>query len=278
MDFFKYHGLGNDFVIIHDFIGERVQQAPLLAPQLCDRHFGVGADGLVLLTRPDKHYAMRIFNADGSEAEMCGNAIRCAAKHLWDFYLADGGPVTIGTLMAPKEIWKAHEGYAVDMGVPLWQTDDISRTTPQVNASGVQLEAAGQQLSVHAVSLGNPHAVIFVSDVDAVDLARVGRAVETHSLFPNQTNVEFVQVLDHSRLKVRVWERGVGATLACGTGACASAVAAANSGLVARSCTVSLPGGDLQIEWKEDGRVWMTGPAVRVYAGRLETTRSGFLW
>ena len=202
---------------------------------------------------------------------MCGNAIRCAAKHLWDFYLADGDSVTVDTLGSAKEIRRVNQGYAVDMGEPIWGTDCTSPVD-------TELEAAGRRLSAATVSMGNPHAVIFVPNVDAVDLETIGPAVETHVLFPHQTNVEFVEVSDDERLKVRVWERGVGPTLACGTGACASAVVAAKRRFVSRSCTVSLPGGDLHVDWKDDNHVWMTGPAVRVYAGRLEMMRSGLLW
>lgn len=269
MRFTKYHGLGNDFVFIEDFAEEMLAQAPQLAKRMCDRHFGVGADGLVLITRPSGRYTMRVFNADGSEAEMCGNAIRCVAKHLRDRRLVDGDSLGVGTKESVKTIQFDEDSYTVDMGKPIWDAEAIP-----MEGSGDSIRkmvtVEGHVLEISGVSLGNPHGVVMVDCVDKVPLHTLGPLLERHPLFPERVNVEFVQRVSHDHLQVAVWERGVGPTLACGTGACASVAVAARLGLVDRSCRVSLPGGDLSIEWREDDHLLMRGPAVRVFTGVWE--------
>jgi len=272
--FAKYHGLGNDFALVDC----RAAGAPLLsseqAVRMCDRNFGVGADGVIFVLPPDvpdAKYRMRIFNSDGSEPEMCGNGIRCMARFVADVdAVTDLG--TISTLAGPIVPEMLADGSVkVDMGEPILKGADVPTTLP-ADADGRVIEApltvAGQEWKVTCVSMGNPHAVVFVDDVDALDLATVGPPFEVDPVFPAKTNTEFVQVLSPTHLKMKVWERGAGPTLACGTGACALTVAAVLAGKAERACTVSLPGGDLQIEWREeDNKIYMTGPAARVYDG-----------
>jgi len=261
MKFWKYHGIGNDFVLVEDFAGERVSGAPELARDVCRRHFGIGADGLVLITTAQGLYTMRIFNPDGSEAEMCGNAIRCVAHHLFAEGYAAGSSIQINTLSGVKEVRRAGGLYAVDMGEPQFEGKDLP-------AAGVQaVDAAGISWKVHPVSMGNPHGVVFVDDAAAVPIAAWGPALEKHPVWPAHANIEFVQVTGPAELQVRVWERGAGPTLGCGTGACAAAVWAARLGLAERTVKVKLPGGELEVRWENDNHVWMMGPAVRVFAG-----------
>ena len=268
--FTKMHGLGNDFVVLD---ARRTAPAGLAkkAALICDRRFGVGCDQiLVILPSKKADYKMRIFNADGSEVEMCGNGIRCFAKYLWDRndrVIRKKGALEVETLagvIRPKI--KRGGMVEVDMGEPVLE----GRAVPTIFDGRVKdypITAGGREYRFTAVSMGNPHCVIFTNDVDAVDLAVEGPALERHPAFPNRVNVEFVQVTGPDRLKVRVWERGSGATMACGTGACAVAVAASLSGKAGRRSRIDLPGGSLDIRWGEDNRVYMTGPAVEVFSG-----------
>lgn len=262
MRFWKYHGIGNDFVLVEDFGGELLNRASPLAEAVCHRHYGIGADGLVLILENEGSYTMRIFNPDGSEAEMCGNAIRCVAHHLYARGYVQNSPCTVHTLSGPKEIWREGELYAVDMGEPRFSGSDLP---PQ---GGAQTAAAqGRTWQVYPVSMGNPHGVVFVEDASAVNLWELGPLLEKHPMWPNHANIEFVEVKEPTCLQVRVWERGVGPTLACGTGACAAAVWAAKLGVAERRVQVHLPGGSLAIRWEEDNHVWMIGPAVKVFEG-----------
>lgn len=270
MEFIKYHGLGNDFVFVEDFAEETVQNGPSLAPAVCDRNFGVGADGLVYITQPAGIYTMRIFNSDGSEAEMCGNAIRCLAKHLWDGGLVNGMSVDVGTLEGTKHIVRHGVDYTVDMGEPQWTAQKIPIRVSSSEAIETPVSLGDLEFVVTAVSMGNPHAVILVEDLDEIPFGDWGPLLESHEVFPAKSNIEFVQVLDAATIRVKVWERGVGPTLACGTGACASVAATARLGLTGRSVNVELPGGTLFIQWKDDNHLWMTGPAQRVFRGRWE--------
>ncbi|WKU18025.1 diaminopimelate epimerase [Fervidibacter sacchari] len=274
------HGLGNDFVVIG-----ALDNLPLCEDELsefarfvCDRHFGVGADGVIwILPSEEADFKMRIFNPDGSEAEMCGNGIRCAAKWFYDRDYAKGEMVKVETLAGLKTVWvQAKEGKAVavtvDMGEPIFNTVQIPTTLlgDGREAIEVPLTIDGvETFTASAVSMGNPHCVIFVDDVNGFPVERVGPKIERHPAFPQRTNVEFVQVVSSNELKVRVWERGAGLTLACGTGACASLVIAAKTGRAERKAMVHLPGGTLSIEWRDDNRVYMTGPAVEVFRGEL---------
>ena len=277
IEFTKYHGLGNDFILIDN----RSSSVPVLTPEqaiaLCDRHFGIGADG-VIFALPGENgtdYTMRIFNSDGSEPEMCGNGIRCLGVFLADL---EGDSRT-------KDLYRIHtlagvitpqlmaDGQVkVDMGLPKLLAGEIPTTLTAADTKVINqpLEVAGKTWEVTCVSMGNPHCITFVEDVAAIPLESIGPQFEHHPAFPQRTNTEFIQVVSRDRLKMRVWERGAGITLACGTGACASLVAGVLTGKCDRTATVELPGGPLQIEWSEiDQRVYMTGPAERVFTGKL---------
>jgi len=274
VSFAKYHGLGNDFVLVDDRGTGEPSLSPDEAMRMCDRNFGIGADGVIFVLPPDTEdskYRMRIYNSDGSEPEMCGNGIRCMARFVADVdAVSDLGIIsTLAGPIVPEML--ADGSVKVDMGEPILQGADVPTTLP-TDAEGRVIEApltvAGREWLVTCVSMGNPHAIVFVDDVDALDLATVGPPFEVNDVFPAKTNTEFVQVLSPTHLKMKVWERGAGPTLACGTGACALTVAAVLAGKAERECTVTLPGGDLQIEWREsDNRIYMTGPAARVFSG-----------
>jgi diaminopimelate epimerase len=272
IEFVKYHGLGNDFILIDN----RHCPEPVLTPEQavawCDRHFGIGADGVIfaLPGQAGTDYTMRIFNSDGSEPEMCGNGIRCMAKFVAEL---DGHTQTvyrIHTLAGVITPSLTAEGQVtVDMGLPRLLAAEIPTTlaAPDQKIIDQPLEVAGQTWKVTCVSMGNPHCITFVEDVAAIPLEAIGPQFEHHLVFPQRTNTEFIQVVSPSYLKMRVWERGAGVTLACGTGACASLVAAVLNGKSNRQATVELPGGCLEIAWSEpDQRLFMTGPATRVFA------------
>jgi diaminopimelate epimerase len=274
LPFHKLHGTANDFVYVDARSGLPGDAADL-ARRLCDRHRGVGADGLILLQGSAvADCRMEIFNADGSRAEMCGNGIRGFAKWVLDHGLAAGEPLRVETDAGLKSVIAERasgrvSSVTVDMGVPEWE----GRRIP-VAADGPivdrPLEVAGESHRVTCVSMGNPHCVVFVDDVAGLDLAAIGPAFEHHSFFPRRVNTEFVRVAGPDRLEMRVWERGSGETLACGTGACAAAVAAARTGRAGRRVTVALRGGELVIDWAADDRVRMAGPAVEVFQGTVE--------
>lgn len=259
MQFTKYHGLGNDFIFVEDFGGILLPNGESLAKFLCHRQFGIGADGLVLITGDASLYTMRIFNSDGSEAEMCGNAIRCMADYLLEHGLAIGPVLTIGTISGPKEIRVSGDAYMVDMGEP-----DFSFN----QGESVELDSHGVVWNAYPISMGNPHGVVFVEDLAELDFFTWGPRLEQHTAWPQRANIEFTELLSPNHLQVRVWERGAGPTLACGTGACAAAVVASKLGLVEEGpIRVTLPGGDLLIEWTPDHQVFMTGPATQVFTG-----------
>jgi len=272
--FSKYHGLGNDFLLVDS----RDQQEPPISPaqavRMCDRNFGVGADGVIFVLPTDEPNAdcrMRIYNSDGSEPEMCGNGIRCMARFMTTLS-PESTSYTISTLAGPivPEVM-ADDTICVDMGEPILDGPTVPTTLPvdaEKRVIGAPLVIDGTEYKVTCVSMGNPHAIIFVDDLDAIDLATVGPKIECNQVFPAKTNVEFVQVLSKTHLKMKVWERGAGPTLACGTGACALLVAAVLEGRAERTCTVTLPGGDLMIDWREEtNKIFMTGPAVPVFNG-----------
>jgi len=249
---------------------------PEQAVRMCDRNFGVGADGVIFVLPsdvPEAQSRMRIYNSDGSEPEMCGNGIRCMAKFVSDLGATEAsGKSVISTfagLIVPE--MQSDGSVRVDMGEPFLLGKDVPTTLPADELGRVvevPLTVAGQEWSVTCVGMGNPHAIVFVDDLEALDFDTVGPQFEVAPVFPAKTNTEFVQVLSPTHLKMKVWERGAGPTLACGTGACALTVAAVLAGKAERACTVTLPGGDLQIEWSEaDNHIYMTGPAQRVFAG-----------
>ena len=277
IEFTKYHGLGNDFILIDN----RTSPDPVItskqAVQLCDRHFGIGADGVIfaLPGQDGTDYTMRIFNSDGSEPEMCGNGIRCLAQFIADL---EGKSTqesqyrihTLAGVMTPKI--KSDGKVTVDMGMPRLLAAEIPTTLGAADEKVIAqpLEVADATWLVTCVSMGNPHCITFVEDVAAIPLENIGPQFEHHPVFPKRTNTEFIQVVRPDYLKMRVWERGAGITLACGTGACATVVAGVLTGKSDRIATVELPGGCLEIEWSEiDQRVYMTGPAERVFAGQI---------
>ncbi|HID08027.1 MAG TPA: diaminopimelate epimerase [Armatimonadetes bacterium] len=276
--FYKLHGLGNDFVLFDATKASvNVPHWGELARRICDRHFGVGADGVLLVLPPTSHDAdlrMRIINADGSEAEMCGNGIRCFAKWAYEHGKVRRDIMRIETLAGVKTVRLLVEsrsviGVEVNMGKPSLRRSDIPMMGDDERAIEEQIEVDGHRFTITAVSMGNPHCVIFVDDVATTPVEKWGPMLEYHPLFPQRTNVEFVQVVSSDKLKVRVWERGAGITLACGTGACASLVAAVITNRTGRQVTVHLPGGQLQVRWAEDDQVYMMGPAQEVFEGNI---------
>lgn len=273
LKFWKMHGLGNDYVVTDNRDGMiREGRLTALAQKLCKRRFSVGADGLLLAyDSPIADIKMRIFNADGSEAEMCGNGIRCFAEYCYESNLVRKKRMMVETLAGVKNLWLNLEGgevktVRVDMGKPILERERIPMLG-EGSPIDVELRVEGENFKATCLSVGNPHCVIFVEDLDTFPVETFGPRIENHPLFPNRTNVEFVQVLNEKNLRVRVWERGVGETLACGTGACASFVAAKLLGKTAEKSVVHLPGGDLSLEYSD--KVLMTGPAEKVYAGEM---------
>jgi diaminopimelate epimerase len=281
IEFSKYHGLGNDFILIDN----RATAEPLITPeqavQICDRHFGIGGDGAIFVLPPegDTDYTMRIYNSDGSEPEMCGNGIRCLAKFIAELEGITGERLyrihTLAGVIAPHI--QSDGQVRVNMGSPQLLAGEIPTTLAAADTKvvDVPLEVAGQSWAVTCVSMGNPHCITFVEDVAAISLESIGPQFEHHPVFPQRTNTEFIQVVRPDYLKMRVWERGAGITLACGTGACASLVAGVLTGRCQPKVTVELPGGPLEIEWSQtDGRIYMTGPAERVFVGKWSSAVS----
>lgn len=276
MKFTKMQGLGNDYIYVNCF-EEKVENPSEVAKFVSDRHFGIGSDGLVLILPSDiTDFRMRMFNSDGSEAEMCGNAIRCVGKFVYDNGLTDKTTVKVETLAGIKVLELTVEAgkvvlVKVDMGEPILKSQEVPVHSDKENFISEPVEINGETYKVTCVSMGNPHAVAYVEDVLKFPLEVVGPKMETHSLYPRKINAEFVQVIDRQNLKMRVWERGAGETLACGTGACAVLVSSVLNGISDRKATVKLLGGDLLIEWNEkDNHVYMTGPAVKVFDGEIE--------
>ncbi|WNZ22235.1 diaminopimelate epimerase [Leptolyngbya sp. NK1-12] len=276
IEFVKYHGLGNDFILIDN----RHSPEPCLTPEQavawCDRHFGIGADGVIfaLPGQDGTDYTMRIFNSDGSEPEMCGNGIRCLAKFIADLdnqFEATYRIHTLAGVITPK--LNSDGQVTVDMGVPRLLAAEIPTTLTAADAKvvDVPLQVAEKTWQVTCVSMGNPHCITFVEDVIAIPLEAIGPQFEHHLAFPQRTNTEFIEVVNPNYLKMRVWERGAGITLACGTGACASLVAGVLNSKCDRRATIELPGGCLEIEWADNQRLYMTGPATRVFEGVLSS-------
>jgi diaminopimelate epimerase len=276
LPFVKMHGAGNDFVVLDGIRNELPPLEPL-ASRVADRHLGVGFDQM-LVVRPstDADFRMEIYNADGSQVEMCANGIRAFFKYLRDHGHTDAEEVrveTLGGIVIPR--WAGRDRVRVDMGRPILAPAKIPTTLGPAEGPVLDepLEVAGSTLQVSSVSLGNPHCVVYVGDVDAAPVAELGPQIEHHSAFPNRVNVEFVEAVSRSRLRQRTWERGTGETLACGSGACAVAVASMLRGVADHRVTVELRGGDLEIEWASpDAHVFMTGPAAEVFTGELTLT------
>ncbi|MCV3212524.1 diaminopimelate epimerase [Plectonema radiosum NIES-515] len=276
IEFTKYHGLGNDFILIDN----RSSSTPVITPEeavkLCDRHFGIGADGVIFALPGENNtdYTMRIFNSDGSEPEMCGNGIRCFAGFVADLEgeSRNKDKYQIHTLAGVITPQLMPDGQVkVDMGLPRLLAGEIPTTLANADQKviNVPLIVAGKSWDVTCVSMGNPHCITFVEDVAAISLETIGPEFEHHPAFPQRINTEFVEVVRRDYVKMRVWERGAGITLACGTGACATLVAVVLTGKCDRTATVELPGGLLLIEWADDQRLYMTGPSEKVFAGLL---------
>ncbi|MEK3982243.1 diaminopimelate epimerase [Paenibacillus sp. VTT E-133280] len=276
MEFTKMHGLGNDFIVV---FGEQElpSNAAELAITLCNRFFGIGADGLVYILPSERgDFMMRIMNSDGSEAEQCGNAIRCVSKYVYEHGLVNSEQIVIETIGAGEQKVTLNvkdgvvETVTVDMGEPVLSGLQIPVAIDAEPVLSEPIESDGTVFKFTAVSMGNPHCVIYVEDAVAFDLATWGPKLEVHPLFPRKVNVEFATVLNRGRVDMRVWERGAGPTLACGTGACATLVSSVLNGLTDRAAWISLKGGDLYIEWnEEDNHVYMTGPAEVVFTGSV---------
>lgn len=289
MKFTKMHGCGNDYVYVN-CLSETVEHPEEAAKFVSDRHFGIGSDGLILI-KPSKtaDFEMAMYNADGSRGEMCGNGIRCVAKYVYDYGLTDKTQISVETLAGIKYLQLAVEDgrvseVRVNMGAPILEAETIpvliTRGEPEGNIPGnpahpviaQPMTVAGKEYKVTCVSMGNPHCVVFMDeDVRGLDLEKIGPDFENHELFPKRINTEFVNVIDETHLRMRVWERGSGETLACGTGTCATVVAAILNGLTKDEVTVELLGGSLRIEWdREANLVYMTGPATVVYTGEID--------
>ncbi len=275
LKFTKMHGAGNDYIYMNA-IEQQIDNPSDLAVKLSNRNFGIGSDGLVLILPSDIcDFRMQMFNSDGSEAEMCGNASRCVGKYVYDKGLTTKSEITLETGAGIKYITLL-EGdskvrkVTVDMGEPILNPDLIPVKAEGEPVLNLPLDVDGKTWEITCVSMGNPHAVIFTTGIKDLDLPEIGPKFEKHPIFPRKTNTEFIEVIDRQTLNMRVWERGAGETLACGTGACAAAVAAVLNGLCDRKIKIHLLGGDLEIEWnKENNHVYMTGEAVTVFEGEL---------
>lgn len=274
MKFTKMQGIGNDYVYVN-CLQETIENPSELAKKISDRHYGVGSDGLIMINPSDKaDFEMEMYNADGSRGEMCGNGIRCVAKYVYDYGLTDKTSISVETLAGIKYLDLTVEDgkvvlVKVDMGKPMLRPEEVPVVSEKEEVIDEPITVDGQEYRMTCVSMGNPHAVVFIDqDVKEFPLETVGVKFENHERFPKRVNTEFVNVLDRYTAQMRVWERGSGETLACGTGACAVAVACALNGLTEDEVTVKLLGGDLQIKWdREKNTVYMTGPAEVVFDG-----------
>lgn len=273
--FTKMHGLGNDYVYI-DAINQKIENESSLAKFVSNRHFGIGSDGLILICKSEiADFKMRMFNSDGSEAEMCGNGIRCVGKFVYDKGLTNKTTVKIETLAGIKTlILNTKDGKVgtarVDMGEPILEAEKIPVISTEKPVKNLELEAENKKFKFTCVSMGNPHAITIVENTKEFDVEKYGKVLEIDKAFPKKANIEFAQIIDRQNINMRVWERGAGETLACGTGACATAVACNLNGLTDRKVNIELLGGTLNIEWNEtDNHVYMTGPAVTVFDGEL---------
>jgi diaminopimelate epimerase len=270
------HGLGNDFILIdcvRQWCGKDLPDFGGISKRLCDRRFGIGADQILVLSASDHaDFRMKIFNSDGGEVEMCGNGVRCLAKYIWDRGLSDKDILAVETLAGIIRPEKSGKMVRVDMGEPILEPGRIPVILPLPSDGVVDypLDIKDREFRITCVSMGNPHAVIVVDEVSAFPVAKYGPVIERHSIFPKKINVEFIEILSRSEIRMRVWERGAGETMACGTGASAVAVAASIKGLTERIVTVHLLGGNLSIEWAADNHVYMTGPAVEVFEGTID--------
>ena len=275
MKFTKMHGIGNDYVYVNCF-EESVKNPAEVSKFVSDRHFGIGSDGLILISPSAiADFRMNIYNADGSQAEMCGNGIRCVAKYVYDYGLTDKTEISVETLAGIKYLRLQVENgkvasVEVNMGAPILEPKEIPVAVEESPVVNVPVEVKGKIYHMTCVSMGNPHAIIFMNNVKDLDIAAIGPYFENHTVFPKRTNTEFVEVLDRNTVNMRVWERGSDETLACGTGACATTVACISNDKTENEVTVHLLGGDLKIRWdREANQVYMTGPATVVFDGEI---------
>ena len=276
MKFTKMQGLGNDYIYINN-ITNNIKEASELAKIMSDRHFGVGGDGIILIEKSDiADFKMKIFNKDGSEAEMCGNGIRCVGKFVYDKGLTNKTNISIETLAGIKKLrlnilYKKVKTVEVDMGEPILEASKIPMLSDACPVKNLKINVDGKGFIFTCVSMGNPHAITIINDVKNFNVEKYGKIIENNKLFPQKTNVEFIEIINRHNIKMRVWERGTGETLACGTGACASVVACNLNGLVDNKVDVELLGGKLEVTWnKEKDHVYMIGPAVTVFEGDWE--------
>lgn len=278
MKFTKMQGIGNDYVYV-DCTKKELDNPAKISEFVSDRHFGIGSDGLILIKSSDKaDFFMEMYNADGSQAEMCGNGIRCVGKFVYDKGLTDKTSITVDTLVGIKYldlnvVNGKVSSVRVNMGQPILKPELIPVVAKDDMDVFVdeRVEVDGKEYNVTCVSMGNPHAIVYVDDTDSLPIEVIGPKFENHKIFPRRTNTEFIQIIDRSHLKMRVWERGSGETLACGTGACASLVATVLNGLCDTKATLELLGGDLEIEWdRENNVVYMEGPATTVFEGEVD--------
>ena len=275
MKFTKMHGIGNDYVYVNCF-EESVKNPAEVSKFVSDRHFGIGSDGLILISPSAiADFRMNIYNADGSQAEMCGNGIRCVAKYVYDYGLTDKTEISVETLAGIKYLRLQVENgkvasVEVNMGAPILEPKEIPVAVEESPVVNVPVEVKGKIYHMTCVSMGNPHAIIFMNNVKDLDIAAIGPYFENHTVFPKRTNTEFVEVLDRNTVNMRVWERGSDETLACGTGACATTVACILNDKTENEVTLHLLGGDLKIRWdREANQVYMTGPATVVFDGEI---------
>ena len=275
MKFTKMHGIGNDYVYVNCF-EESVKNPAEVSKFVSDRHFGIGSDGLILISPSAiADFRMNIYNADGSQAEMCGNGIRCVAKYVYDYGLTDKTEISVETLAGIKYLRLQIENgkvasVEVNMGAPILEPKEIPVAVEESPVVNVPVEVKGKIYHMTCVSMGNPHVIIFMNNVKDLDIEAIGPYFENHTVFPKRTNTEFVEVLDRNTVNMRVWERGSDETLACGTGACATTVACILNNKTEDEVTVHLLGGDLKIRWdRENNQVYMTGPATVVFDGEI---------
>lgn len=280
MKFVKMHGCGNDYVYV-DGSKEHIRDKEALVKRASDRHFGIGSDGVIFINPSERaDFEMEMYNADGSRAEMCGNGIRCVGKFVYDFGLTQKTHITVESFGNIKYLdMSVTNGKVsqirVNMGSPELAPERIPVRCEHAQAVDEPIEAAGHSYRMTCVSMGNPHAVVFLDDVEHLEIDKIGPAFENHERFPNRTNTEFVKVLDREHVQMRVWERGTGETLACGTGCCATAVACVLNGMTEDKITVSVLGGDIEVEWdRKENLIYMTGPAETVFAGDYPWTEN----
>lgn len=279
MKFTKMQGCGNDYVYINGFT-EKITDKPAFVRAISDRHFGVGGDGAIFINPSEEaDFEMEMYNADGTRAEMCGNGIRCVAKYVYDKGLTDKKQISIVSFGNIKYVdLYVEDGLVntvkVNMGAPILEAEKVPVKSAMPQSVDEPITVNGKEYRMTCVSMGNPHAVIFMKDIANLDIASIGPLFETHEVFPNRTNTEFVEVIDRTHVNMRVWERGTGETLACGTGCCATVVACVLNGLTEDKVTVHVLGGEIEIQWdREQNLIYMTGPAATVFEGELDNPK-----